>query len=96
MKYAKEITAGCAAGLAIAAALSWQQWREQEAVFIEAARIQAHALARLAASQQRQHGAVALPPESDPWGAPYSVSGTRVCSHGPDQRPETPDDICAP
>lgn len=96
MKYRTEIIIGCVAGLAIAAVLSIRQWREQDLAFAETTRLQVHALARLAASQQRRNIATAIPAGTDPWGSPLTVREARVCSPGPDRRAQTPDDICAP
>ncbi len=96
MKYRTEIIIGCLAGLAIAAFLSIRQWREQDEAFAATTRIQVHAMARLVASQQRNHLPASLPAQSDPWGSRYTVRENRVCSLGPDRRAQTPDDICAP
>ena len=96
MKYTKEIIAGCTAGILITGILSWQQWQQQDAAFVDSTRVQVHALARLAQSQQRKSGAIELPTEFDPWGSPYAITGTRICSLGPDRRSNTSDDICAP
>jgi hypothetical protein len=96
VKYNKEIIAGCTAGLLFSALLTWKQWQEQDASFTEATRLQVHALSRLAQSQLKTNRAIALPPRRDSWGTPLTFAGTQVCSHGPDRRAGTADDICAP
>jgi hypothetical protein len=96
VKYTNEIIAGCTAGLLLTAVLSWRQWQQQEQAFIESTRLEVHSLSRLAQSQLRAGGAIALPHRTDPWGSPYNTAAAAVCSPGPDKSPNTKDDICAP
>jgi len=98
VSYIVEITAGLIAGALIAGFVYFEQERTQDLANRDAAVTQVQVLQRFSKSAARK-GAT-LPSQNDPWGRPYSITGSaeaqRVCSLGADGRVGTADDICTP
>jgi len=101
MKYAAEIAAALLLFVLISYSVSCHFGSKNDSARSIAARMQVEVLSKFLESSKSEYGQYPAQLDlDDPWSIPYVYSlvdgKPRVCSHGPDHRSSTSDDICAP